>query len=150
ENIHTGAEFDESAVASLFYLIAHLGVVYYAFCHRAGDLAVEDLSCNLIFHNHGGALAFLACFGMPGYQILARMVFAVLHRSGNRMPSYVNVDGGHKDGDHQSLVFEIFTFVDLFDDNHLPIYGSDDMRIILSSISFGISEELDDQKEEDQ
>jgi len=95
EEVNTGTEFDETALAALEHLFVWFGVAYDSAGNEAGDLAKENLLA-VVVQYYGGVFVLFGGFGVRGYVEVTIMVFKVLNDTAYRIPVDVYVKDVHK------------------------------------------------------
>jgi hypothetical protein len=79
---------------------------------------------------------------MPSHQEFSGMVFAEFYDSAERISGDMDIDGRHKNGNLNSVVFEKFPLIDLFNYDHFPVYWRQNLVLIKNYGSFWVSEKL--------
>lgn len=142
-DIDARAEFDEAHVFVDVAVFVFSGVGDDSSGDCSGDLSDEDVHSVRCFDDHGGAFVFCAGFGKPGFVEVSFVVHHFFHDAFDGEPVGVDVGDGHKDGNHQSAVVEIFILFDLFNHHNLSVGSSDDGSFCFSAkLSNGTTEEV--------
>ena len=148
EEVDPGTELDEAHFRSLLDRGAYLQVVANAARQQPGNLSDEDLGAPRIDYQ-GVAFVLGRRLGVPGGQVAPRMVLVMGNCSANRVAVAMYVEDGHKNGNLQTLVVEVFAFLRLLNDDDPAVgRGVDQTVVFFGRVAHRMAEELQDQREE--